>query len=49
MESLSDESEPSYTIVNKQLQDVIRLQHSALARMKAKVRDQWIHVSYFSR
>lgn len=39
MEKMSDESEPSYTIVNKQLQDVIRFQHTAIARMKAKVRE----------
>ena len=38
MEKMSDESVPSYTIVNKQLQDVIRFQHTAIARMKAKVR-----------
>lgn len=37
MEKMSDESEPSFTIVNKQLQDVIRFQHTAMARMKAQV------------
>ena len=42
MESMTEESEPSYTIVNKQLQDVIRFQHTVIARMKAKVRKQWI-------
>lgn len=42
MESTSDDSEPSYAIVNKQLQDVIRFQHTVIARMKAKARNQWI-------
>ncbi|KAL9983917.1 hypothetical protein ACROYT_G006163 [Oculina patagonica] len=37
MEKMSDELEPSYSIVNKQLQDVIRFQHTALARTKAKM------------
>ncbi|XP_015779355.1 PREDICTED: spermatogenesis-associated protein 24-like isoform X1 [Acropora digitifera] len=37
MESTSDDSEPSYAIVNKQLQDVIRFQHTVIARMKAKM------------
>ena len=39
MESMTDESEPSYTVVNKQLQDVVRFQHTVIARMKAKVRN----------
>ena len=42
MESTSDDSEPSYAIVNKQLQDVIRFQHTVIARMKAKARNHWI-------
>ncbi|CAH3179724.1 unnamed protein product [Porites lobata] len=37
MESRSDESEPSYMVVNKQLQDVIRFQHTVIARLKAKM------------
>ena len=39
MANSTDVSEPSYVIVNKQLQDVIRLQHTAVARLKAKVRE----------
>ena len=39
MANSTDVSEPSYVIVNKQLQDVLRLQHTAVARLKAKVRE----------
>ena len=41
MESRSDESEPSYMVVNKQLQDVIRFQHTVIARLKGKVSAQF--------
>ena len=44
MESRSDESEPSYMVVNKQLQDVIRFQHTVIARLKAKVSGHEIHL-----
>ena len=44
MESRSDESEPSYMIVNKQLQDVIRFQYTVIARLKAKVSAHEIHL-----
>ncbi|XP_068743193.1 spermatogenesis-associated protein 24-like [Montipora capricornis] len=37
MESTSDDAEPSFTIVNKQLQDVVRFQHTVIAKMKAKM------------
>ena len=44
MESRSDESEPSYMVVNKQLQDVIRFQHTVIARLKGKVSAHEIHL-----
>ena len=44
MESRSDESGPSYMVVNKQLQDVIRFQHNVIARLKAKVSAHEIHL-----
>ena len=44
MESRLDESEPSYMVVNKQLQDVIRFQRTVITRLKAKVSAREIHV-----
>ena len=44
MESRLDESEPSYMVVDKQLQDVIRFQHTVITRLKAKVSAREIHV-----
>ena len=44
METRSDEAEPSYMVVNKQLQDVIRSQHTVIARLKAKVSANEIHL-----
>ena len=44
MEFRSDEAERSYVVVNKQLQDVIRFQHTVIARLKAKVSAYEIHL-----
>ena len=38
MEVAPDRLNPSYTIVNKQLQDLVRVQSTVMARLKAMVR-----------